>query len=154
MQLGSWSPVNPLPTLLSDSHPEYCGSRVVRWASFGDIKALAGELPMLSKRSYRTVCEQGIVVIVAAVIDREASALPNRRSQWAVALEPLSVLEVDELPVMPRKVVDLFEIRGFVEGDRDSEGFGDRSTMAQAKSCLQQHDRRGCISAKLKRFRV
>jgi hypothetical protein len=32
---------------LSDFHPERCGSTVVRRASFGDIEALAGELPML-----------------------------------------------------------------------------------------------------------
>ena len=55
---------------LSNSHPEYCGSRVVRRASFGDIEALAGELPMLPQRSYRIGCEQGIVVLEAVVIDR------------------------------------------------------------------------------------
>jgi hypothetical protein len=38
---------------LSDFRPERCGSRVVRRASFGDIEALAGELPMLPQRSYR-----------------------------------------------------------------------------------------------------
>jgi hypothetical protein len=42
----------------------------VRRASFGDIEALAGELPMLPQRSYRIGCDQGIVVLAAAVIDR------------------------------------------------------------------------------------
>jgi hypothetical protein len=46
----------------------------VRQASFGDIEALAGELPMLSQRSYRIGSDQGIVVLAAAVIDR--------RYQW------------------------------------------------------------------------
>jgi hypothetical protein len=55
---------------LSDIRPERCGSTVVRRASFGDIEALAGELPMLSRRSYRIGCDQGIVVLAAAVIDR------------------------------------------------------------------------------------
>jgi hypothetical protein len=99
---------------LSDFRPERCGSTVVRWASFGDIEALAGELPMLPQRGYRIGSEQGIVVLAAAVIDR--------RYRWAVTLELLIVVEVSELPVMPSKVVDLFEIRGFVEVDRGSEG--------------------------------
>jgi hypothetical protein len=64
---------------LSDFRPERCGSTVVRRASFGDIEALAGELPMLPQRSYRIGCEQGIVVMAAAVIDR--------RYRWVVALE-------------------------------------------------------------------
>jgi hypothetical protein len=55
---------------LSDFRPERCGSTVLRRASFGDIEALAGELPMLSQRSYRVGCDQGIVVMAAAVIDR------------------------------------------------------------------------------------
>jgi hypothetical protein len=36
--------------------------------------------------------------------------------------------------VVPRKVVDLFEIRGFVEGDRGSEEFGVRSALVEGKS--------------------
>jgi hypothetical protein len=73
-------------------------------ASFGDIEALAGELPMLPQRSYRIGCEQGIVVLEAAVIDQ--------RYRWVFALEPLIVVEIDDLPVVPRKVVDRFvEIR-------------------------------------------
>jgi hypothetical protein len=59
---------------LSDFRPDRCGSTVVRQASFGDIEALAGELPMLSQRSYRIGSDQGIVVLAAAVIDR--------RYQW------------------------------------------------------------------------
>jgi hypothetical protein len=45
---------------LSDIRPERCGSAVMRRASFGDIEALAGELPMLSQRSYRIGSEQGL----------------------------------------------------------------------------------------------
>jgi hypothetical protein len=50
-----------------------------------------------------------------------------------VALEPLSVVEIDELPVVPRGVIDLVGVRGFVEVDRGSEGFGDRSVMVEGK---------------------
>jgi hypothetical protein len=111
---------------LSDIRPVQCGSTVVRRASFGDIEALAGELPMLPQRSYRIGCEQGIVVLAAAVIDR--------RYRWVVTLEALSVLEVDELSVVPRKVVDRSGVRGSGEVDRSSEEFGDRSGMVEAKS--------------------
>jgi hypothetical protein len=110
---------------LSDIRPVQCGSTVVRRASFGDIEALAGELPMLPQRSYRIGCEQGIVVLAAAVIDR--------RYRWVVALEPLVIVEVDEVPVVQRKVVDRFGVRGFVEGDGGSEGLGDRSAAVEAK---------------------
>jgi hypothetical protein len=79
---------------LSDSRPEWCCSKVVRRASFGDIKALAGGLPMLSQRSYRIGSEQGIVVLKAAVIDR--------RYQWVVTL---GAVGADDVPVVPRKVV-------------------------------------------------
>jgi hypothetical protein len=72
---------------LSDFRPERCGSTVNRRASFGDIEALAGELPMLPLRSYRVGCEQGFVVVEAAVIDR--------RYRWVLALEPLIVVEID-----------------------------------------------------------
>jgi hypothetical protein len=71
---------------LSDFRPERCGSTVVRRASFGDIEALAGELPMLSRRSYRIGSDQGIVVLAAAVIDR--------RYRWVGALEPSIVVGV------------------------------------------------------------
>jgi hypothetical protein len=71
---------------LSDFRPERCGSEVVRRA-FGDIEAFAGELPRLPQRSYRIGCEQGIVVIEAALIDR--------RYRWVLALEPLIVVEID-----------------------------------------------------------
>jgi hypothetical protein len=98
---------------LSDFRPERCGSTVVRRASFGDIEALVGELPMLPQRSYRIGSEQGIVVLVAAVIDR--------RYQWVVTLEPLVIVEVDEVPVVARQAIDRFGIRGFVEGDQGSE---------------------------------
>jgi hypothetical protein len=104
---------------LSDFRPERCGSTVMRRASFGDIEALAGELPMLPQRSYRIGSDQEIVVLAAAVIDR--------RYRWVVTLEPSIAVEVDELPVVPRKVVDRFGVRGFGEVDRGSEGFGDRS---------------------------
>jgi hypothetical protein len=90
MRLGPWSLANLLATLLlSDVRPEHCSSGVVLRASFGDIEALAGGLPMLSRRSYRIGSEQGLVVLAATVIDREASALPNRRYWWVVTLEPL-----------------------------------------------------------------
>ncbi len=101
---------------LSDFRPERCGSTVVRRASFGDIEALAGELPVLSQRNYRIGCEQGVVVIEAAVIDRQY--------RWVVALEPSIVVEVGELPVVPRRTVDHFGVKNSVEGDRDSERLG------------------------------
>jgi hypothetical protein len=107
---------------LSDFRPERCGSTVLWRASFGDIEALAGELPMLPQRSYRIGSDQGIVVLAAAVIVREASALPNRRYRWVVTLEPLSAVKVDEMPMDPRKFVD-----------RCSEGFGDRSDVVEEK---------------------
>jgi hypothetical protein len=111
---------------LSDFRPERCGSTVVRRASFGDIEALSGELPMLSQRGYRIGCEQGIVVVEAAVIDR--------RYRWVVALESSIVVGVSELPVVPKRVIDRFGVRGFVEGDRGSEGFEDRSALVEGKS--------------------
>jgi hypothetical protein len=110
---------------LSDFRPERCGSTIVRRASFGDIEALAGELPMLSQRSYRIGSEQGIVVLAAAAIDR--------RYRWVVTLEPSITVGVDELPVVPRKIVDRFRIRGFVEGDWGSKGFEDRSGVVEGK---------------------
>jgi hypothetical protein len=111
---------------LSDFRPERCGSTVVRRASFGDVEALAGELPMLFLRSYRIGCEQGVVVVEAAVIDR--------RYRWVVALEPLIIVEVNELSVVPRRVVDRFGVRGFVEGDRGFEGFEDQSVVEGKRS--------------------
>jgi hypothetical protein len=104
---------------LSDFRPERCGSTVVRRASFGDIEALAGELPMLPQRSYQIGCEQGIVVLAAAVIDRQY--------RWVVTLEALSVIGVDKVPVVPRRVIGRSGVGRVVEGDRGSEGFGDRS---------------------------
>jgi hypothetical protein len=95
---------------LSDFHPERCGSRVVRRASFGDIEALAGELPMLSQRSYRIGSEQGIVVVEAVVIDR--------RYRWVVTLEVLAAVGIGELPVVSRQVV---------------EEVGDRSALVEEK---------------------
>jgi hypothetical protein len=56
---------------LSDSHPGQCCSKVERRASFEYIEALASGLPMLSQRSYQIWSEQGIVVLTAAVIDRQ-----------------------------------------------------------------------------------
>jgi hypothetical protein len=103
---------------LSDIRPEQCGSTVVRRASFGDIEALAGELPMLPQRSYRIGSGQGIVVLAAAVIDR--------RYQWVVTLEPLVIVEVDEVPVVARQVIDLLGVRG-------SEEVGVRSAAVEAK---------------------
>jgi hypothetical protein len=82
---------------------------------------------MLPQRSYRIGSEQGIVVLTAAVNVREASALPNRRYRWVVTLELSIAVEVDEVPVVSRKVVDRSGIRGFVESDRSAEEFGDRS---------------------------
>jgi hypothetical protein len=74
---------------LSDSRPACCGWKVLRRASFEDIEALAGGLPMLSQRSYRIGTEQGIVVLKAAVIDR--------RYQWVVTLEPLVAVGTDDV---------------------------------------------------------
>jgi hypothetical protein len=90
---------------LSDFRPVRCGSTVLRRASFGDIEALAGELPMLPQRSYRIGSEQGVVVLAAAVIVHEASALPNRRYRWVVTLDLGS--DVDRVPVEPEKTIDL-----------------------------------------------
>jgi hypothetical protein len=90
---------------LSDFRPERCGSRVVRRASFEDIEALAGELPMLPQRSYRIGSDQGIVVLAAAVIVREASALPNRQYRWVVTLEPLINIKANS----PRLAIDLLK---------------------------------------------
>jgi hypothetical protein len=113
---------------LSDFRPERCGSTVVRRASFGDIEALAAELPMLPQRSYRIGCEQGVIGVEAVVFDR--------RYRWVVSLEPSITIGVDEVPVVQRKVIDRFGIRGFVEGDRDSEGFEDRSVAVEDKHLL------------------
>jgi hypothetical protein len=90
---------------LSDFRPERCGSEVVRRASFEDIEALAGELPMLPQRSYRIGSDQGIVVLAAAVIVREASALPNRQYRWVVTLEPLINIKANS----PRLAIDLLK---------------------------------------------
>jgi hypothetical protein len=84
------------------------------------LLGLCGGLP---QRSYRIGCEQGIVVLAAAVIDR--------RYRWVVALEPSIAVEVDDLPVVPRKVGDRSGVRGFVEGDRGSEGFGVRWAVVE-----------------------
>jgi hypothetical protein len=70
---------------------------VVLRDSFGDIEALAGELPMLPLRSYRIGSDQGMVVLVAAVIDR--------RHRWVVTLDLGS--DVDRVPVEPKKIIDL-----------------------------------------------
>jgi hypothetical protein len=43
---------------------------------------------------------------------------------------PIAV-EVNEISVVPRWVIDRFGIRGFVEGDWGSEGFEDRSAVGQ-----------------------
>jgi hypothetical protein len=82
---------------LSDFHPERCGSIVVRRASFGDIEALAGGLPMLPKRSYRIGSEQGIVVLAAVVIDRQY--------RWVVTLEPSMAIKANS----PRLAIDLLK---------------------------------------------
>jgi hypothetical protein len=111
---------------LSDFRPERCGSTVVQRASFGDIEALAGELPMLPQRSYRIGSDQGIVALAAAVIDR--------RYQWVVTLEGSIAVKINNSPFVPRKIVDHFGVMDAVEGDRSGEGFGDRSSLGQAKS--------------------
>jgi hypothetical protein len=107
---------------ISDFRPERCGSTVVRRASFGDIEALAGELPMLSQRSYRVGSEQGIVVLAAAVIDRRYRWVVTLESSIAYGASKAIAVEVDEVPVVPRKVV---------EGNRGSEGVGDRSAVVE-----------------------
>jgi hypothetical protein len=115
---------------LSDFRPVQCGSTIVRRASFGDIEALAGELPMLPQRSYRVGSDQGIVVLAAAVIDR--------RYRWVVALEPSIVVEIDGVLVVPRKVIDRFGVRGSGEDDRGSEGFGVRSARRQGRTVVME----------------
>jgi hypothetical protein len=84
---------------------------------------------LLSQRSYRIGSDQGIVFLAAAVIDR--------RYRWVVTLEPLSVVEIDELPVVLRRVSDRSGVRG-------SWGFGDRSGMVETKSLsrllVRRHD--------------
>jgi hypothetical protein len=85
---------------------------------------------MLHQRSYRIGSEQGIVVLAAAVIDR--------RYRWVVTLEPLVIVGVDEVPVVQRKVIDHFGVRGFVEGHQCSEGVGVRSAViVQGKRSLR-----------------
>jgi hypothetical protein len=110
---------------LSDFRPERCGSTVVRRASFEDIEALTGELPMLSQRSYRIGSDQGIVALAAAVIDR--------RYRWVVALEASITVGVGGVLVVARQVIDRSEIKGFIEGDRRSEGVGVRSAVLEVK---------------------
>jgi hypothetical protein len=119
---------------LSDFRPERCGSKVVRRASFGDIEALAGDLPMLPQRSYRIGSEQGIVVLAAAVIDRRYRWVVTLEASIASGASEAIVVGVSELPVVPRRVVDRSGIRGFVDGDQGSERVGDRSGMVEAKS--------------------
>jgi hypothetical protein len=94
---------------LSDFRPVRCASTVVRRASFGDIEALAGELPMLHQRSYRIGSEQGIVVLTAAMIDR--------RYWWVVALESSIAVGVGGVLVVQRRVIDRFGVRESVEGN-------------------------------------
>jgi hypothetical protein len=52
----------------------------------------------------------------------------DRRYRWVVALEPSIAVGV---PVVPRKVIDRFGVRGFVESDQDSMGFEDRSVVVE-----------------------
>ncbi len=80
---------------------------------------------LLSQRSYRIGCEQGVAVIEASVIDR--------LYRWVVTLELSITVEVNEPPVVPRRVIDRFGVRGFVESDGGSEGFGDRSVVVEVK---------------------
>jgi hypothetical protein len=61
--------------------------------------------------------------LVAAVIDR--------RYRWVVTLEPSIAVEVSELPMVPRRVIDRFGGRGFVEGDQGSKDFGVRSAVVE-----------------------
>jgi hypothetical protein len=101
---------------LSDSRHGQCGSKVMRRASFGDIEALAGGLPMLPQRSYRIGSEQGVVVLKAAVIDR--------RYQWVVTLEPSIAVGTDDVFVVPRKVVGTH---------RPGGGSEERSNLAETE---------------------
>jgi hypothetical protein len=110
---------------LSDFRPERCASKVMRRASFGDIEVLAGEVPMLSQRSYRIGSDQGIVVLTAAVIDR--------RYRWVVTLEALIVVGVGGVLVVARKVIERFGVSDSVEGDWGSKGFEDRSGVVEGK---------------------
>jgi hypothetical protein len=81
---------------LSDSRPSQCGFKVARRASFEDIEAIAGGLPMLPQRSYRIGSEQGVVVLKAVVIDTGVPVLRDRRYQWVVTLEPLVAFGADD----------------------------------------------------------
>ena len=114
---------------ISDFRPEQCGSSVLRIPSFEDVEALAGGLPMLSWRSYRIGCEQGIIVVEAAVIDSFACTKGDRRYRWVVTLESSIAVGISEVP---RKVVD-----SFLVGDRSAlEQIDDRSPLVQAKPSL------------------
>ncbi len=48
-------------------------------------------------------------------------------------------VEVGGVPVVPRRVVNRFRVRGFVEGDRGSEGVGVRSAAVDSRRTGQQY---------------
>jgi hypothetical protein len=62
-----------------------------------------------------------------------ANGRSDRRYQWVVTLEPLGAVGTDDVPVVPRKVVNRFGVRGFVESDRGCKGVEVRSAVVEAK---------------------
>jgi hypothetical protein len=48
--------------------------------------------------------------------------------------------------VVPRRVIDHFGVRGFVEGDRDSEGVEDRSVVVEAITVRINHDAKAVVN--------
>jgi hypothetical protein len=102
--------VNPSPILPSQILALPSAVLKLRRASFEDIEALAGGLPMLSQRSYRIGSEQGIVVLKAAVIDQQY--------QWVVTLEVSITVGTDDVAVVPREVVRTHRPAGGSEGNR------------------------------------
>jgi hypothetical protein len=73
---------------------------------------------MLSQRSYRIGSDQGIVILAAAVSVREASALPNRRYQYAVTLESLILIRVNHHTWGQGKLLKLIDLLGVLRSDR------------------------------------
>jgi hypothetical protein len=60
----------------------------------------------------------------------------------------LSAVEIDGMPVVPRKVIERFGVSDSVEVDRGSEGLGVRSAVVETKSlsCLLLRLARSLIS--------
>jgi hypothetical protein len=87
---------------LANIRPQHC-CELVRQADYRDIQALASGLPMLPQRRYQIGTEQGFVSLDAVLIDREASALPNRQYQWVATLEPPIAHKINNPPAVVTK---------------------------------------------------